>query len=67
MSDFIKVNIKNGDFIILHKTNVCIFTLKGDFLVSLNFMHGQDLAGYIITEEDYDRICKELGVKDAVL
>lgn len=64
MSDFIKVNIKNGDFIILHKTNVCIFTLKGDFLVSLNFMHGQDLAGYMITEEEYKRLHKKLGVDD---
>jgi len=63
MSDFVKVNIKNGDFIILHKTNICIFTLKGDFFVSLNFAHGQDLAGYMITEEEYDRLCKELGVE----
>ena len=64
MSDFIKIKIKNGDFIILHKTNVCIFTLKGDFLVSLNFMHGQDLAGYMITEEEYKRLHKKLELED---
>lgn len=63
MSDFIKVNLKNGDFIVVHKINLALFTMDNDYLASTNFAQGKDMSGYFILKEEYDRLCEELGVE----
>jgi len=70
MSDFIKVNYLYGHTRIFHKSKLHIFacdTFNIHFASPVFKVHKKELGGYMenvqITREEYERICKELGVE----
>lgn len=76
MSDFIKINLKNGECeLVVRKIDVVLRNAESDVLTSdriderrFFFMHRALLTlEYCvwseITREEYDRLCKELGVE----
>lgn len=67
MSDFIKVNFKNGVELVLHRADLVISKHEKIYAASKldnSFNQGVGMEYYEITQEEYGRLCKKLGLDD---
>lgn len=66
MSDFIKVNFAMGIEMVLHRDDLVISKHEKIYAASKrdnSFNQGIGMEYYEITQEEYERLCKELGVE----
>ena len=78
MTDFVKVNFKKGYSCITSKTSISMCDSGGRYFLSYTNGILESIRAYMpgvynggieteeITKEEYGRLCKELGVENAV-